>query len=64
MYAALNVGTILPKYGYAACEHHNDARTCARMAAFSVGKYVRQVDKNLVTRKQKNSDIIILVANI
>ncbi len=50
---ALDVGTILPKRGYAACEHHHGARTCTRTAAFTVSKCFRHVDKKISDEKNK-----------
>ncbi len=57
--------TILPKRGFAACEHHNDARTCARTDALAVGKCYRQVDKKSSDEKNKKKcfAIRILAAN-
>ncbi len=51
--AALNVGTILPKCGSAACEHHDDARTCARTAPLAVTKFFARLITNLVATKIK-----------
>ncbi len=64
-YAALSDGTILAKCGCAACEHHDNARTCARTAAMALGKYFRQVDKKCSGENNKKwLAIIIFVAKI
>ncbi len=56
---------MLAKCGCAACEHHDNARTCARTAAMALGKYFRQVDKKFSGENNKKwLAISIFVAKI